>query len=85
MIKLKMADLRGNLQSTNFLVNAIHSTFFHVSLQNIYHIISISRIAWTSSKLGKIRTETRSWRPKWLIIGHYFFHMRNIWNVGPDS
>ena len=37
-----------------------------------------------SSKLGKIRTETRSWRPKWLIIGDYFFNMRNIWKTGPD-
>ena len=25
-----------------------------------------------STKLGNIRTETRSWRPKWPIIGHYF-------------
>ena len=46
-------------RSTNFLVNAIHSTFFYVSLQNIYHT-SISLIARMSSKLGKIRTETRS-------------------------
>ena len=38
-----------------------------------------------SSKLGKIRTETRSWRPKWPIIGHYFFNMRNIWKTEPES
>ena len=38
-----------------------------------------------SSKLGKIRTESRSWRPKWPIIGHYFFNMRNIWKTGPNS
>ena len=37
------------------------------------------------SKLGKIRTETRSWRPKWPIIGHYVCNMRNIWETGPDS
>ena len=35
-----------------------------------------------SSRLGNIRTETRSW---WPIIGHYFFIMRNIWKIGPDS
>ena len=28
-----------------------------------------------SLKSGKIRTETRSWRPKF-IIGHYFCNMR---------
>ena len=38
-----------------------------------------------SSKLGKIQTETRSWRPKWPIIGHYFCDMRNIWKTRPDS
>ena len=36
--------------------------FFYLSLQNLYHI-SVSLIAQMSSKLGKIRTETRSWRP----------------------
>ena len=35
-----------------------------------------------SSKLGNIRTETRSWG---LIIGYYFFNMCNIWKTGPDS
>ena len=38
-----------------------------------------------SLKLDKIRRETRSWRPKWPIIRHYFFNMRNIWKTGPDS
>ena len=38
-----------------------------------------------SSKLDEIWTETRSWRRKWQIIGHYFFSMRNIWKTGPDS
>ena len=71
--------------SSNFLdYNVIHSTFFYVSLQNAYQI-SIPLIARMSLKLGKIRTETRSWRPKWSIIGHYFFNMRNIWKTGPDS
>ena len=42
---------------TIFLVNAIHSTIFDVSLQNLYQI-SISLIARMSLKLGKIRTET---------------------------
>ena len=37
-----------------------------------------------SLKLCKNRTETRSWRPKWLIISHYLFNMRNIWKTGPD-
>ena len=71
-------------RSTIFLVKAIHSTIFDVSLQNLYQI-SILLIARMSLKLGKIRTETRSWRPKWPIIGHYFFQMRNIWKTGPDS
>ena len=71
-------------RSTIFLVNAIHSTIFDVSLQNLYHT-SIPLIARTSSKLGKIRKETRSWRPKWPIIGHYFFKTLNIWKTGPDS
>ena len=44
--------------------------------------ISISIKARISSKLGNIRTETRSWGP---IIGYYFFNMRNIWKTGPDS
>ena len=35
-----------------------------------------------SLKLGKIRTEIRSWRS---IIGHNFFNMRNIWKTRPDS
>ena len=35
-----------------------------------------------SLKLGKIRTETRSWRPKWPITGHYF-NMHIIWKTGP--
>ena len=38
-----------------------------------------------SLKLGKIRTETRSWRKKWQIIRHYFFNMRNVWKTRPDS
>ena len=42
-----------------FLVNAIHSIFAYVLLQNLYHI-SISLIAQMSSKLGKIREETGS-------------------------
>ena len=46
---------------------------------------TLSLIARTSSKLGKIRTETRSWLPKWQIIGHYCFSMRNIWKTEPDS
>ena len=36
----------------------------------------------------KFGTETRSWRPKWPIIGHYFCttrNMHNIWKTGPDS
>ena len=37
-----------------------------------------------SLKLGKIRTETRSWLPKWPIIGHYFSNLRNIWKTRPD-
>ena len=41
-------------RSTNFLVNALHSIFFYVTLRNLYHI-SISLIAGMSSKLGKIR------------------------------
>ena len=68
-------------RSTFFLVNVIDSTFSHVSLPNLYHIF-ISLIAQMSWKLGKIRTETRSWRP---IIDHYFFNMRIIWKSGPDS
>ena len=40
---------------------------FYVSLQNLYHI-SILLIARMSSKFGKIRTETRSWRPKWPLF-----------------
>ena len=71
-------------RSTIFFVNAIHSTIFYVSLQNLYQI-SISLIARMSSKLGKIWRETRSWRPKWPIIGNYFFNMHNIWKTGPDS
>ena len=71
-------------RSTNFLVNLIHSTFFYVSLQNLYHIF-ISLIARMSKKLGNIRTETRSWRPKWPIIGRYFCNMRNIWKTGLDG
>ena len=71
-------------RSTIFLINTTHSTFFYLSLQNLCHI-SISLIARMSSKLGKIRTETRSWRSKCPIIGHYFFNMRNIWKTGPDS
>ena len=47
--------------------------------------MSISLIARICSKLGKIRTETRLWRPKWQINGHYFFNMRNIWKTGSDS
>ena len=75
----------GHFRSSNFLdYNVIHSTFFYVSLQNAYQI-SIPLIARMSLKLGKIRTETRSWRPKWSIIGHYFFNMRNIWKTRPDS
>ena len=74
----------GHFRSSNFLVNVIHSTIFYVSLQNLYQI-SFSLIARMSLKLGKIRTETRSWRPKWLIIGHHFCNMRNIWKTGPDS
>ena len=57
---------------------------FYVSLQNLYQI-SIPLIARMSLKLGKIRTETRSWRPKWPIIGHYFFNMCIIWKTGPHS
>ena len=38
-----------------------------------------------SLKLGKNRTETRSWRPKWSIICHFFCNMRNIWKSRPDS
>ena len=83
MKKFKMDNLRP-LQIVKFLVNVIHSTIFYVSLQNLYQI-SISLIARMSSKLSKIRTETRSWRPKWPIIGHYFFNMSNIWKTGPDS
>ena len=45
-----------------FLVNAIHSTFFYLSLQNLYHNYIHSLIPQMSSKLGKIGTETRSWR-----------------------
>ena len=65
-------------RSTNLLVNAIRSTFVYVLLQNLYQI-SISLIARMSLKLGKILTETRSWRPKWPIIGHYVYNMRNIY------
>ena len=71
-------------RSTIFLGNAIHSTIFYVSLQNLYQV-SISLIARMSLKLSKAQTETRSWQPKWPIIGHYFFIMRNIWKTGPDS
>ena len=49
------------------------------------YTISISLIARMSLKLGKIRTETRSWRPKWPIIGYLFCTMRKIWKTGPDS
>ena len=47
----------GHFRSTNFLVNAIHSTFFLCFTPNLYHI-SISLIGRMSSKLGKIRIET---------------------------
>ena len=36
-------------------------------------------------EIGKIRTETRSWRPKWPIIRRYFCNMRYIWKTRPDS
>ena len=83
LIKVKMADLRP-LPIDTFSRNAIHSTFFYISLKNSYHI-SISLIAHMSLKLGKICTESRSWRPK--IIGHYFCNtcMRNMWKTRPDS
>ena len=71
-------------RSTNFLVSGIHSTFFYVLLQNLHHI-PVSLIAWMSSKLDKFPTETRSWWPKWPIIGHYLCNMRNIWKTRPDS
>ena len=67
-----------------FLCHAIHSTFFMYCSKNLYHI-STPLIAPMSSKLCKIRTETRSWRPKWSIIGHNFVNMRNNWKTGPDS
>ena len=38
-----------------------------------------------SSKLGKIQTETRSWRSKWVIIRDYFYNMPNIWKIRADS
>ena len=41
------------------LVDAIHLTFFYVSLQNVYHI-SISPIAQVSSKMGVHRAKTMS-------------------------
>ena len=74
----------GHFRSTHFPVNAIHSTFLYISLKNSYHI-SISLIAHMSLKLGKICTESRSWRQK--IIGHYFCNtcMRNMWKTRPDS
>ena len=75
LFKFKKADFR----LTDFLVDVIHLTFFYVSLQHSYHI-SISLIDQMSLKLGKIRT--RSWRPKWPIIDHYFC---NIWKTRPDS
>ena len=68
----------GHFRSPNFLIlTRFTQHFFNVSLQNLYHI-SISLIAQMSLKLGKIRTETRSGRPKWPIIGHYFCDMCNI-------
>ena len=67
----------GHFRSTHFPVNAIHSTFFYISLKNSYHI-PISLIAHMSLKLGKICTESRSWRPK--IIGHYFCNTCNIYD-----
>ena len=72
-IKFKMAELRP-LPIDKF--SRIHSAFFYILLQNLCHI-SISLISRTSSKLGKIRTETRSWRTRWPIISHYFSNIRN--------
>ena len=84
MKKFKMADLRP-LQIVKFSRSRDSlNNFFNVRLQNLYQI-SISLIARMSSKLGMIQTETRSWRPKWPIIGHYFFNMRNNWKTGRDS
>ena len=42
----------GHFRSTNFHVNAIHSTFFYVSLLNLYHI-SISLKAWNWASFGQ--------------------------------
>ena len=66
LIKFKMADLRP-LSNEKFLRYRDSLNIFYVSLQNVYHI-SISLISRTSSKLGKIRTETRSWRLSAIIF-----------------
>ena len=63
------------------LSNVIHSTFFYVLLQNIYHI-SISPIAWVSLKMGVHRAKTMSLRLKWPNIS--IFYMRNILKNIPD-
>ena len=85
IIKFKMAGL-WPVSIIKLSRNAIHSPFFYVLLHKLYHIsILLHVVARMSSKLGKIRTESRSWQPKWPIIVHCFFNMCNIWKTGPDS
>ena len=79
MIKLKMADLRPLLIDNFFLLTRFTQHFFMFGSKIDIIYPSLARM---SSKLGKIRTETRSWRPKWPIIAHYFFNMRNICQTG---
>ena len=58
-------------RSAKFLVNAIHSTIFYVSLKNVYHI-SISPLAQTNSTMGTHRAKNESRWPKWWNVGNCF-------------
>ena len=64
-------------RSTNFLVNAIHSIFFYVSLQNLYHI-SILLITRIIRNWERFRQKLGHGCQNGRFFGHYFFNMINI-------
>ena len=80
--KIKNGRLAATVDRQIFSLTRFTQHFF-MFCSKIY--IIYPSLARMSSKLGKIRTETRSWRPKWPIIAHYFFNMRNICQTGPLS
>ena len=72
LIKFKMADLRP-LQIDKFSRKRDSLNIFLCIAPKCIPYVPL--IAWMSLKLDMIRTEIRSWWPKRIIIGHYFFNL----------